>query len=50
MGKLALLGAFAKLRIATISSIISVIPSVIRPSARVSVRPNGSQWTDFHEI
>jgi hypothetical protein len=38
-----LLGAFAKLRKATISFVMSVRPSV-------SMEQLGSHWTDFHEI
>ena len=39
--------AYAKLRKATISFVISV-----RPYVRLSVRPEqiGCHWTDFHEI
>ena len=42
-----LLSAFAKLRKATISFVMSV-----RPSVRLSVRMEqlGSHWTDFYEI
>ena len=39
----AFLGAFAKLRKATISSVMSVCPSV-------RMEQLGSHWTDFHEI
>jgi len=37
------LGAFAKLRKATISFVMSVCPSVRKEQL-------GSRWTDFHEI
>jgi hypothetical protein len=39
-----ILGAFAKLREATVSSVMFVL----HPSARMEKR--GSHWTDFHEI
>jgi hypothetical protein len=42
-----LLGAFAKLRKATISFIMSVHPSV---RLSVLMEQLGSHWTDFHEI
>jgi len=42
-----LLRAFAKLRKATISFVVSVCSSVL-PS--IDVEQLGSQWTDFHEI
>jgi hypothetical protein len=40
-------GAFAKLRRATISSIICVCPSIL---PFVCMEQLGSHWTDFHEI
>ena len=45
------LGAFPKLRKATISFVVSVRPSV-RPSVCLSVRTEqlGSHWTDFDKI
>ena len=45
--KVKFLGAFAKLRKAAISFVMSVRPSV-RPSVRMEQL--GSHWTDFHEI
>ena len=44
---IAILGAFAKLRKATISFVMGGCPSV-RPFARMEQL--GSHWTDFHEI
>jgi hypothetical protein len=41
------LGAYAKLRRATISSVMSVCPSVRLP---IRVEHLASQWTDFHDI
>jgi len=41
------LGAFAKLRIVTISFVMSVCPSV---RLSVQVEQLGSHWTDVHEI
>jgi hypothetical protein len=42
-----LLGAFAKLRKATTSFVMSVLPSVC---LFVSTEELGFHWTDFHEI
>ena len=42
-----ILGTFAKLRIASITFVMSVCPS-LRPSD--SVEQLGSQWADFHKF
>jgi len=48
--RLSLLGAFAKLRKATVSFVMSVCPSVLPPVCMpVRMEQLDSQWTDFHE-
>jgi len=47
-----LLGAFVKLRKATVSFLMSICPSVrlYNPPSDLSWKKLGSHWTDFHEI